>query len=105
MADLYIKVTTEEVRTKAQEITAQKGMMEAYMQEMSSRVSQLGEYWKAASGETYIEKYQNVTNNIQKSLDVLGKHVSNLLEAADRYDQLEDTQTKAVGALDANGIF
>ena len=88
MAELNIKVTTEEVRAKAQEITTQKSMMEAYMQDMASKVSQLGNYWKAASGETYIEKYQNVTSNIQKSLDVLEQHVTNLQQAADRYDDL-----------------
>lgn len=105
MADLYIKVTIEEVRAKAQEITAQKEMMEAYMQDMASKVAQLGESWQSESGETYIEKYQSVTNNIQKSLDVLQQHVVNLTQAAERYEQLEETQIKAVGALDASGIF
>ena len=105
MAELNIKVTTEEVRAKAQEITTQKSMMEAYMQDMASKVSQLGNYWKAASGETYIEKYQNVTSNIQKSLDVLEQHVTNLQQAADRYDELENAQSHAVNALDATNIF
>ena len=105
MAELNIKVTTEEVRSKAQEITTQKSMMEAYMQDMASKVSQLGNYWKAASGETYIEKYQNVTSNIQKSLDVLEQHVTNLQQAADRYDELENAQSQAVNALDATNIF
>lgn len=105
MAELNIKVTTEEVRAKAQEITTQKSMMEAYMQDMASKVSQLGNYWKAASGETYIEKYQNVTSNIQKSLDVLEQHVTNLQQAADRYDELENAQSQAVNALDATNIF
>lgn len=105
MAELNIKVTTEEVRAKAQEITAQKGMMEACMQDMASKVTQLGDYWKASSGETYIEKYQNVTRNIQKSLEVLQQHVNNLLQAADRYDDLENTQNQAVSALDASNVF
>lgn len=105
MAELNIKVTTEEVRAKAQEITTQKSMMEAYMQDMASKVSQLGNYWKATSGETYIEKYQNVTSNIQKSLDVLEQHVTNLQQAADRYDELENAQSQAVNALDAANIF
>lgn len=105
MAELNIKVTTEEVRAKAQEITTQKSMMEAYMQDMASKVSQLGNYWKATSGETYIEKYQNVTSNIQKSLDVLEQHVTNLQQAADRYDELENAQSQAVNALDATNIF
>ena len=105
MAELNIKVTTEEVRAKAQEITTQKSMMEAYMQDMASKVSQLGNYWKAASGETYIDKYQNVTSNIQKSLDVLEQHVTNLQQAADRYDELENAQSQAVNALDATNIF
>lgn len=105
MADLIIKVSTEEVRAKAQEITAQKNMMEAYMQEMSAKVGQLGEFWKAESGELYVEKYQNVTSNIQKSLDVLAQHVANLLQAADKYDDTNRDLTQKVNALDTNGIF
>ena len=105
MAELILKVTPEEVRTKAQEITAQKSMMEAYMQDMQGKVTQVGDAWKSASGESYIEKYQNVTNNIQKSLDALQQHITNLTQAADRYEQLEASQTQAVNALATDNIF
>jgi len=105
MADLILKVTPEEVRTKAQEITAQKTLMESYMQDMQSKVQQLGNYWKSTSGENYIEKYQNVTGNIQKSLDVLQKHITNLTQAAARYEELENTQSQTVGALGTENIF
>lgn len=105
MADLILKVTPEEVRVKAQEITSQKSMMEAYMQDMVGKVNQLGDYWKAPSGETYIEKYQHVVTNIQKSLDVLQQHVTNLTQAAEKYEQIENVQTQAVNALDSNNVF
>lgn len=34
MADLILKVTSEEVRNKAQEISTQRELLEGYMQEM-----------------------------------------------------------------------
>ena len=37
MADLILKVTSEEVRNKAQEISTQKELLEGYMQEMQNQ--------------------------------------------------------------------
>ncbi|MEG0109010.1 MAG: WXG100 family type VII secretion target, partial [Lachnospiraceae bacterium] len=99
------KVTPEEVRRKAQEIAAQRNLMETYMQDMMGKVTQLGDSWKAQSGESYIEKYQNITKNIQKSLSVLEQHINNLTQAAQRYEELENTQTQAIGALGTDNIF
>ena len=39
MADLILKVTSEEVRNKAQEISTQRELLEGYMQEMQNQVT------------------------------------------------------------------
>ena len=73
MADLILKVTSEEVRNKAQEISTQRELLEGYMQEMQNQVTSLESSWEADSGSKYMEVYQNVSNNIKKSLDTLQK--------------------------------
>ena len=99
MADLILKVTTEEVRNKAQEISSQKDAMENQMEEM------LEQSWEADSGNKYIEQYQSVTTNIRNSLEALQNHVTNLTQAAERFETLENQQTQVVSALDTTSIF
>jgi len=105
MADLILKVTPEEVRTKANEIKTQKSLLEDYMQDMRNKVTELGGYWQAASGENYAEKYQSVSNSVQGALERIQQHIDNLIAAADRYDELETSQVQAVNTLEANNIF
>lgn len=105
MADLILKVSSEEVTNKAGEIENQKSVMEGYMQEMLSKVTSLESVWDAQSGESYVEKYQVVQNNIQASLDTLERHVTNLKDAAVRYETLETQQTQIVSNLGTDNIF
>lgn len=105
MADLILKVTSEEVRNKAQEISTQRELLEGYMQEMQNQVTSLEPSWEADSGSKYMEVYQNVSNNIKKSLDTLQTHVDNLSQAAERYETLEGQQTQVVNSLRTDSIF
>lgn len=105
MADLILKVTPEEVREKANEIGQQKGQMENQLEEMLQQVSQLGEAWQSNSGQNYIEKYQNVRQEIQDSLNALQKHTENLVQAAETYDSLEQSQIQRVESLSVDNIF
>lgn len=52
-----------------------------------------------------MEVYQNVSNNIKKSLDTLQTHVDNLSQAAERYETLEGQQTQVVNSLRTDSIF
>ena len=105
MAELILKVTSEEVSEKAMEIENQKSIMEEYMEDMYSRVTRLEESWNAQSGESYIEKYQIVRNNIQAALEKLEVHVTNLKDAATRYETLETQQGQVVSQLGTDNIF
>lgn len=105
MAELILKVTPEEVREKSNQINQQKGEMEGNMQEMLQKVSQLGEAWKTPSGENYVEKFQSVRQEIQDSLNALQKHTDNLVQAAESYDTLEQSQMQKVDSLSVENIF
>ena len=48
---LILKVTPEEVRSKASEINAQKDAMSTYLQDMQGKVNTLQEAWNSPSGQ------------------------------------------------------
>lgn len=105
MADLKLKVTPEEVRNKAGQITAQKALMEGIMSDLQTKVTSLEEYWKSTSGQSYVEQYANVTKNIQASLNALAQHVTNLTDVATSYETLETKQTTNAKNLSTEQIF
>lgn len=100
-----LKVSSEEVRTKASEIQAQKEFMNSIMEDMGRKVNELSESWQSQAGEEYRGKYQNVTKNITASLENLMTHITNLTDAAAKYEELENTQVQKVETLSSNNIF
>lgn len=66
MADLILKVTSEEVRNKAQEISTQRELLEGYMQEMQNQVTSLESSWEADSGSKWkcIRMFQIILKNL-----------------------------------------
>lgn len=105
MADIVLKVTTEDVREKANQISMQRAVMETIMSDLQGKINQLQEYFKSEAGEAYTQQYTNVSKNIQGSLDALMKHVSNLQETANTLDRgMSDTSNKA-RALSEEPIF
>lgn len=105
MSDIIIKVTPEEVQTKAAEIAKQAAIMENLMDDMQTKVNQLGEYVKTTAGDSYLEQYTYVRKNISNSIDVISKNVSNLNEVAARYMEENSTQDRRVKQLSTESIF
>ena len=105
MEDYRLKVSTEEVRTKAQQITAQRAIIEDLMGEFGSKIASLENCFKSEAGTDYGMQFQNVTKNINGALDTLQKHVNNLLDVANSYEQLESNQVKKSQSLSTDNIF
>lgn len=105
MADLILKVTPEEVHTKAAQIQNKANELRTLMGEMKTMVDNLINVWNSESGRTYQEQYSNVTRNIERSLETLEQQVRNLEEAASRYEELEQSQRAAASSLSTENIF
>ncbi len=102
---LILKVTPEEVRTKAGEIGNQKSMMETYLQDMQGKMNQLQDAWQSPSGQAYIEKFNTLANTIRAALDDLQQHTTNLNDAASKYEEVETQQKNLVEQLNTDNIF
>ncbi len=105
MADLILKVTPEEVRTKAGEIDSQKTFMSTYLSDMQAKVNQLQDAWNSPSGQEYYTKFTTLAKQIEAALDDLAQHVTNLNEAAATYEEAENQQKALVENLSTEGVF
>jgi len=105
MADYVLKVSTEEVRAKAQQIAVQRGILEDLMSEFQSKIASLETCFKSEAGTNYTMQYQNVSKNVNGALEVLQKHINNLVDVANSYDQMETNQVKKAQGLSADNIF
>lgn len=105
MAEYILKVSTEEVKTKAQQISSQKSRLEDLLSEFQSKIASLESCFKSEAGENYRMQFQNISKNVNGSLSTLAQHVTNLIDVANSYEQLESTQNKKAQGLSADNIF
>ena len=105
MADLILKVTPEEVRTKASEIDNQRSFMSTYLSDMQGKINQLQDAWNSPSGQEYYTKFTTLTKQIDAALDDLSTHVANLNDAAATYEEGENQQKSLVENLSTEGVF
>jgi WXG100 family type VII secretion target len=105
MADVRIKVTTEELRNKATEISTQKATMEGLMTDMQKSVTKLQEVWKSDSGTKFQEQYVTVEKNIQTALDKLQKHATNLVDVATQFDEGNQQTVSTTGSLSTEQVM
>jgi len=103
---MTLKVTPDQVRSKAGEIEKQRAVLENMMQQMKQQVNKLpAEFWKSRSGTEYGARYDSVQKNCSRALEVLMNHMRNLREAAQTYDRVEQTQLQAVGRLSTQDVM
>lgn len=105
MADYVLKVSTEDVRTKAQQIAVQRGILADLMTEFQTKITSLETCFKSEAGTDYEMQFQNVAKNVNGALEVLQKHINNLMEVANSYDQMESNQVKKAQGLSTDNIF
>jgi len=103
---MTLKVTPEEVRSKAQQIESAKRRMDDLMNQMQQAVNRLpAEFWRSRSGTDFGQRYQHVQKNCQGALTTLMTHIRNLRDAAARYDEIEQKQVQKVSQLNTSNIF
>lgn len=105
MAEQILKVTPQEVKGKANQIKGEKSNMEGIMNNMVTNVSKLESFWKATSGKSYVGKFQSLRQDIQDSLNRLEKHTNNLVQAAQKYEEVETEAVQKVNSLSVENIF
>ncbi len=103
--EIVIKVTPEELRAKAGEVKNCRSQIAVIMDDMTQAVKTLSSYWKATSGENFVQKFNQVTHNIQDALTFLDSNVKNLEDAATTYGTVMTQNDSLVNSLSSKDIF
>lgn len=102
----FLKVTPDELKAKSTEIRAKISEMEGYLNNITSSFNTVSENWQSTSGDAYREKAEVLIKEISESLTNLTYYVTDLNDAANKYEALESEIQGKVGALeDPSSIF
>ncbi|MCM1577912.1 MAG: WXG100 family type VII secretion target [Ruminococcus sp.] len=96
----YLKVKPADLDTKAQQIQTKIGVMTDLMGQMTTAFNTVSDNWQSTSGDEYKSKADTLISEIKESLENLAYYVSDLKEAASKFEQLESEIQGKVGALD-----
>lgn len=106
MANYVIKADPQLIRETAANFEKQKNIMTTYMTEMKSEITNnLQNAFQSDAGRTYIEKYNEVTTDIQACLDNLQSEIETLKKVADIFENHNSKVTTDVNNLSTNKVF
>lgn len=99
----FLKVTPADLNNKAQQLQAKIQAMSELMNQMTASFNAVSENWQSTSGDTYKEKADLLIQEIKESLENLSFYVTDLNDAANKYEELESEIQGKVSALDDPG--
>ena len=105
MAQYDIKVTPEEIRALSDKFSNQRSIMENYMNEMNSKITELQNHFRDDAGKQFSEKYTSVSRDISNCLENLQTEITSLRNAAGIFDSGISKTDAAIGNLPASGAF
>ena len=102
----FLKVTPADLTSKAQQVQAKIQAMTDLMSQMTTAFNTVSENWQSTAGDAYKEKADVLIQEIKESLENLSFYVTDLNDAASKYEELESELQGKVSALDdASSIF
>jgi WXG100 family type VII secretion target len=96
----YLKVTPDELKTKSTEVRSKISEMDGYLSQITNSMNTVSENWQSTSGDAYKEKAIVLVKEINESLTNLSYYVTDLNDAANKYEELETEIQGKVSALD-----
>ncbi len=96
----FLKVSPDELKTKSTEVRNKISEMDGYLNQMTTSFGTLSENWQSTSGDAYKEKAETLIKEISESLTNLTYYVTDLNDAANKYEELESQLQSKVSALD-----
>lgn len=102
----FLKVTPADLTSKSQQIQSKIQAMSDLMGQMKISFDTVSENWQSTAGDSYRDKAEMLIQEIKESLDNLSFYVTDLNDAASKYEDLESEIQGKVSALeDPAGIF
>lgn len=104
IGEVRVKVSTEVLRDKAQNVTANIRKMESCFRELEGIISRTGYYWIGDAAEQHRKIYNNQRESVEQMIKRLKEHPGDLLAISQNYDLAEKQAAEAGSRLPGNVI-
>lgn len=88
-AGFVLKVTPQQLKSKAEQVTKEIGEMSRAFEELTRTVSKTSHYWIGEAGDTHRDLYEKKKDDIDEMLRRFREHPTDLLTMAGVYEQTE----------------
>ncbi len=92
-------VTPEELESAADDFSTAMGQVTSITGEMMSQVTGLSSKWQGEASTAYINKFNQLEDDITKMKAMIQEHVNDLKDMATVYRQAESANQEAASAL------
>ena len=95
-----LKVDTSKLTATASSFNSTAGTIRSLTNSMMDTIGQLtGNVWSGDAQQKYINKFKGLQDDIDRMLNMVKEHVTDLQEMAKAYEAAEQSNTETAGAL------
>lgn len=100
-----IKVTPEVLLSTSQEFSSQGSQIGALTTQMMELINGLPSSWVGEAGEAYVAKFSGLEDDIQRIINMINEHVSDLETMAQNYMSTEQQISEMASSLSSDVII
>lgn len=104
MAGITLKVTPEEIKSKAQQIQGQIERFEAAWSNMAQLVGSSRGYWEGEAGNLHQKQFRLYQEDVERIVRRLKEHPVDLLKMAEIYEESESKVQEKIRELSGDVI-
>lgn len=104
MAKMNIKVSTGELRQKAEQISKLNASISEDWNSIKNKVEKSKDFWEGAASDKHQTMFMELVPLVEEVLARLGEHPTDLLEMAGVYEQVEKEVTQVASELPSSII-
>ncbi len=94
-----VKVTPEELKGLAGEMTSEVESIKACFRSIDQEVNGTKRYWRGDASGRHISKYQEMKPDVERVLEKLEYAPKDLLKIAGLYEEVEDVNSQVAASL------
>lgn len=104
MAGIILKVSPDELKAKAEEISRQISSFEADWKQFSYLVQNSKSYWTGDTGDAHQKMFMQYKEDVERIIKRLHEHPEDLLKMAGLYEESEQRAVSTVQRLSGDVI-
>ncbi|MBO6142550.1 MAG: WXG100 family type VII secretion target [Lachnospira sp.] len=99
-----LKVTPEQLRATSSDFQSKGQQVSSLTTEMMDLVTSLSSAWEGDASNAYINKFKELSDDIQRMIAMITEHTNDLNDMAASYDEAERRNVEAAQTLSGDVI-